>query len=55
MLKAPQETCRVASVYARFGNVFGHDRAGPNYRMITNGDWQDGRISANTDTIANLC
>ena len=53
-LKSAKKTRGVASVAPRYGDVLGHNRAGADDDMITNGNRKDSSICSNTHKVAKV-
>ena len=53
-LQPPQESRRIPHVDARLSDIFGYDGAGADDCSVTDSDWEDGGISADTDTVSNF-
>jgi len=51
-LKSPKQPRGVAYVEARFSDIFGYDRAGPDDRAIADPDWEDGSVCPDAHAIA---
>ena len=52
--KPPKQTRGVADIEAGFGDVLGNDCASADDCSVTDSDWEDGGISADTDTVSNF-
>jgi hypothetical protein len=50
-LKSPKQPRGVAYVEARFSDIFGYDRAGPDDRAIADPDWEDGSVCPDAHAI----
>jgi hypothetical protein len=51
-LKSPKQPRGVAYVEARFSDIFGYDRAGPDDRSVADPDWEDGSVCPDAHAIA---
>ena len=51
-LKSPKQPRGVTDIEARFSDIFGYDRTGPDDRSVADPDWEDGSVCPDAHAIA---